>query len=121
VFGLDKNGIIDVAVNGRKLCRKLEDAAGDTKIRYEYSPESFTGTEPEFAIEVCEAVMDVVEPTPDNPIVLNLPATVECTRRTCTATSSSGSVARSSNRDSVISRCTRTTTAAVRSPLPSSA
>ncbi len=78
VFGLDKGGIIDVAVNGAKLCRKLEHAVGDTKIRYEYSPESFTLTEPEFAIEVCEAVMDVVEPTPDNPIVLNLPATVEC-------------------------------------------
>jgi 2-isopropylmalate synthase len=78
VFGLDKDGIIDVAVNGAKLCRKLEHAAGDTQIRYEYSPESFTLTEPEFAIEVCEAVMDVVEPTPDNPIVLNLPATVEC-------------------------------------------
>jgi 2-isopropylmalate synthase len=78
VFGLDKAGIIDVAVNGAKLCRKLEHAAGDTTIRYEYSPESFTLTEPEFAIEVCEAVMDVVEPTPDNPIVLNLPATVEC-------------------------------------------
>jgi 2-isopropylmalate synthase len=78
VFGLDRNGIIDVAVNGAKLCRKLEHAAGATAIRYEYSPESFTLTEPEFAIEVCEAVMDVVEPTPDNPIVLNLPATVEC-------------------------------------------
>ena len=78
VFGLDKAGILDVAVNGAKMCRKLEHAAGDTKIRYEYSPESFTLTEPEFAIEVCEAVMDVVEPTPDNPIVLNLPATVEC-------------------------------------------
>ena len=47
-------------------------------IRYEYSPESFTLTEPDFAIEICEAVMDVVEPTPDNPIILNLPATVEC-------------------------------------------
>ncbi len=78
VFGLDKAGIVDVAVNGAKLCRKLEHAAGDTVIRYEYSPESFTLTEPEFAIEVCEAVMDVIEPTPDNPIVLNLPATVEC-------------------------------------------
>ena len=79
VFGLDKEGIVDVAVNGAKLCRKLErDDAGDTAIRYEYSPESFTLTEPDFAIEICEAVMDVVEPTPDNPIILNLPATVEC-------------------------------------------
>src|SRR6476659_8262532 len=78
VFGLDKQGIIDVAVNGAKLCRKLEREMGDTVIRYEYSPESFTLTEPDFAIEVCEAVMDVCEPTPDNPIILNLPATVEC-------------------------------------------
>ena len=51
---------------------------GHTEIRYEYSPESFTLTEPEFAIEICEAVMDVVEPTPDKPLILNLPATVEC-------------------------------------------
>ncbi|MFT5978555.1 MAG: 2-isopropylmalate synthase, partial [Ilumatobacter sp.] len=49
-----------------------------TEIRYEYSPESFTLTEPDYAIEVCEAVMDVIAPTPDDPIILNLPATVEC-------------------------------------------
>jgi 2-isopropylmalate synthase len=78
VFGLDQAGIVDIAVNGAKLCRKLEEGMGDTRIRYEYSPESFTLTEPEFAIEVCEAVMDVVEPTADRPIILNLPATVEC-------------------------------------------
>jgi 2-isopropylmalate synthase len=78
VFGLDKQGIIDIAVNGAKLCRKLEDTIPNTQIRYEYSPESFTLTEPEFAIEVCHAVMDVVEPTPERPIILNLPATVEC-------------------------------------------
>ncbi|MCX6521095.1 MAG: 2-isopropylmalate synthase [Actinobacteria bacterium] len=78
VFGLDKQGIIDIAVNGAKLCKKLEETIPDTQIRYEYSPESFTLTEPEFAIEVCHAVMDVVEPTPEKPIVLNLPATVEC-------------------------------------------
>jgi 2-isopropylmalate synthase len=78
VFGLDRAGIVDIAVNGAKLCRKLEKGMGSTAIRYEYSPESFTLTEPEFAIEVCEAVMDVVEPTADRPIILNLPATVEC-------------------------------------------
>jgi 2-isopropylmalate synthase len=78
VFNLDKQGIIDIAVNGAKLCRKLEETIPDTHIRYEYSPESFTLTEPEFAIEVCHAVMDVVEPTPEKPIILNLPATVEC-------------------------------------------
>jgi 2-isopropylmalate synthase len=78
VFGLDKQGIVDIAVNAAKLCRKLEQTVPETVVRYEYSPESFTLTEPEFAIEICEAVMDVVEPTPDNPIILNLPATVEC-------------------------------------------
>jgi 2-isopropylmalate synthase len=78
VFGMDKEGIVDVAVNAARLCRKLEEEMGDTEIRYEYSPESFTLTEPDFAIEICEAVMDVVEPTPDRPLILNLPATVEC-------------------------------------------
>src|SRR5215510_12278636 len=77
VFGLDRAGITDIAVNAAKLCRKLEQGMGDSAIRYEYSPESFTGTEPEYALEVCEAVMDVIEPTPDRPIILNLPATVE--------------------------------------------
>ncbi len=78
VFGLDKQGIVDIAVNAAKLCRKLEDTVPTTAVRYEYSPESFTGTEPDFAVEICEAVMDVVEPTVDRKIVLNLPATVEC-------------------------------------------
>ena len=78
VFGLDKAGIVDIAVNAAKLCRKLEQTVPEVRIRYEYSPESFTLTEPEFAIEVCHAVMDVMEPTPESPIVLNLPATVEC-------------------------------------------
>ena len=78
VFGLDMDGIVDIAVNAARLCRKLEQTMGSTEIRYEYSPESFTLTEPEFAIRICEAVMDVVEPTPDRPLILNLPATVEC-------------------------------------------
>jgi 2-isopropylmalate synthase len=78
VFGLEKDGIVDIAVNAAKLCKKLEETVPITQIRYEYSPESFTLTEPDFAIEVCEAVMDVIDPTPDNPIILNLPATVEC-------------------------------------------
>jgi 2-isopropylmalate synthase len=78
VFGLDKQGIIDIAVNAAKLCRKLDETMGQTHIRYEYSPESFTLTEPDYAVEVCHAVMDVMEPTPDRPIILNLPATVEC-------------------------------------------
>jgi 2-isopropylmalate synthase len=78
VFGLDQQGIIDIAVNAARLARKLEATIPETAIRYEYSPESFTLTEPQFAIDICEAVMDIVEPTPDKPIILNLPATVEC-------------------------------------------
>jgi len=77
VFGLDKAGIMDIAVKAAELCRKFEPQLAGTELRYEYSPESFTGTEPDFAVEICEAVMDVIEPTPDKPMVLNLPATVE--------------------------------------------
>ena len=77
VFGLDKDGITDIAVNAARLCRKLEDTVPGTDVRYEYSPESFTGTELDYAVEICEAVMDVIEPTPDRTIILNLPATVE--------------------------------------------
>jgi 2-isopropylmalate synthase len=77
VFGLDKAGIIEIAVNAARLCRKFEDRLAGTEVRYEYSPESFTGTEPEFAVEICEAVMEVIEPTPERPIIINLPATVE--------------------------------------------
>ncbi len=78
VFNLDKAGIIDIAVNAARLCTKLEHTLEGTDVRYEYSPESFTLTEPEFALEVCHAVMDVIEPTPERPLILNLPATVEC-------------------------------------------
>jgi 2-isopropylmalate synthase len=77
VFGLDKPGIVDIAVNAARLCRKLEDTVSDTEVFYEYSPESYTGTEVEFAVEICEAVMDVIEPAPERKIILNLPATVE--------------------------------------------
>jgi 2-isopropylmalate synthase len=77
VFGLDEVGITDIAVNGAKRCVENEARMGDTVIRYEYSPESFTGTELPFAKQICESVMDVFKPTPENPLILNLPATVE--------------------------------------------
>ena len=77
VFGLDRTGIIEIAVNGAELCRKLAAQLIDTEIVWEYSPESFTGTELDFAQEICEAVMDVYEPDDDHPIILNLPGTVE--------------------------------------------
>jgi len=79
VFGLDKPGIVDIATSAAELARKLEHTIPDTIVRYEYSPESFTLTEPEFAVEICEAVMDIIEPdSQTRKIILNLPATVEC-------------------------------------------
>ena len=77
VFGLDYDGITQIAIDAARLARKLEDDVPGTAVRYEYSPESFTGTEIDYAVEICAAVMDVVEPEADRPIILNLPATVE--------------------------------------------
>ncbi|MDT7537246.1 MAG: 2-isopropylmalate synthase [Actinomycetota bacterium] len=78
VFGLDRDGVKDIAVQGAQWCKKYaEQLLPDTDVRWQYSPESFTGTELDYAVEVCEAVMDVWEPTPKRPVVLNLPATVE--------------------------------------------
>jgi 2-isopropylmalate synthase len=77
VFGLDKPGIVDIAVGGARLIRELATAMPESEIVYQYSPESFTGTELDFAVEICEAVMDVWRPTPENKTILNLPATVE--------------------------------------------
>jgi len=77
VFGLGKPGIVQIATDAARWCRELERTLPGTEIRYEYSPESFTGTEPEFALEICEAVMDVIQPTTQNKLIVNLPATVE--------------------------------------------
>ncbi len=77
VFGLDKAGITDIAVAGARQIRDLAAAMPETDVIYQYSPESFTGTELDYAVEVCEAVMDVWRPTPDKKVILNLPATVE--------------------------------------------
>ena len=77
VFGLDKDGITQIATDAAKLCRKLEETTPGSNIRYEYSPESFTGTEIDYAIEICAAVFDVIEPDADQKLIMNLPATVE--------------------------------------------
>ena len=77
VFGLDKPGIVDIAVSAAKLIRRLAAVMPETEVIYQYSPESFTGTELDFAVEICEAVMDVWRPTPERKVILNLPATVE--------------------------------------------
>ena len=77
VFGQDKEGIKKIAVDGAKLCKELVSTLPDTKISFEYSPESYTGTELEFALEVCNAVNDIWQPTPTHKSIINLPATVE--------------------------------------------
>ncbi|KAB2345588.1 2-isopropylmalate synthase [Actinomadura rudentiformis] len=77
VFGQDKDGITAIAVEGAKLCKKLADDMGETQIFFQYSPESFTGTELEYAVEICNAVNDVWQPTPERKTIVNLPATVE--------------------------------------------
>ncbi len=77
VFGLDEAGITDIAVRGAKLVKQLADANPETHWIFEYSPESFTGTELEFARDVCAAVIDTFESTPEHKMIINLPATVE--------------------------------------------
>jgi 2-isopropylmalate synthase len=77
VFRLDKDGVKKIATDAARICLEQESKVPGTEIRYEYSPESFTGTELEYALEVCEAVMDVIKPTPERKIIINLPATVE--------------------------------------------
>lgn len=77
VFDLDKAGIKQIAIEGAKLVRQLADEMPETHIQMEYSPESFTQTELDYACEVCAAVMEIWKPTTDNKIIINLPATVE--------------------------------------------
>lgn len=77
VFRSDREGIKQMAVDGAKLCKAAEHIAAGTEIYYEYSPESYTGTELEYAVEVCNAVLEVFEPTPERKVIINLPATVE--------------------------------------------
>ncbi len=77
VFKMNRKEIIGLAVEGARLIKEEASKYPETHFRYEYSPESFTGTELDFALEICEAVLDVWQPTPQDPVILNLPATVE--------------------------------------------
>ena len=77
VFGLDQDGIVDIAVQAARLCRKLEETIPETDVYYEYSPESYTGTELDFAVRICNEVIAVIDPRPDHKLIVNLPATVE--------------------------------------------
>jgi 2-isopropylmalate synthase len=78
VFGLDRAGITAIAVDAARMCQKYASIlTPDTEIYYEYSPESYTGTELEYALEICSAVIDALDPSVDRPLIVNLPATVE--------------------------------------------
>jgi len=77
VFGLDKNGVKQIATDGAEMVAEYAAKQTDTRWQFQYSPESFTGTEMDYAVEVCDAVCDIWQPTPENPTILNLPATVE--------------------------------------------
>ncbi|MBO0783195.1 MAG: 2-isopropylmalate synthase, partial [Ktedonobacteraceae bacterium] len=77
VFGLDKAGIVEIATRGTQLVKDLLPTVPDTEVIYQYSPESFALTEIDFSLEICEAVVDVWQPTPDKKIILNLPETVQ--------------------------------------------
>ena len=77
VFNQDKQGIMEIALAGARKCRSMESLIPETDVYYEYSPESYTGTELEYAVEVCNAVIEIIDPKPDHKMVINLPATVE--------------------------------------------
>jgi 2-isopropylmalate synthase len=77
VFRSDEQGVLDIALQGARWCREAEALVPGTEIFYEYSPESYTGTELEYAARVCNAVLEVFEPTPERKVIINLPATVE--------------------------------------------
>jgi 2-isopropylmalate synthase len=77
VFRTDKQGIIDIALEGARLCRLAEATVPEVDVHYEYSPESYTGTELEFALDISNQMVDALGGTPERPVILNLPATVE--------------------------------------------
>jgi 2-isopropylmalate synthase len=102
VFGLDKDGIKKIATDAAQLCLELVSTVPETKISFEYSPESYTGTELEFAVEVCNAVNDVWKPTPQWKTIMNLPATVEMATPNVYADSIEWMCRNLTNRESVI-------------------
>jgi len=102
VFGLDKNGIKKIATDGAQLCLDLVKTVPETKVSFEYSPESYTGTELEFAVEVCNAVNAIWKPTPQWKTIMNLPATVEMATPNVYADSIEWMCRNLENRESVI-------------------
>ncbi|NLT26986.1 MAG: 2-isopropylmalate synthase, partial [Microbacteriaceae bacterium] len=79
VFREDREGVKRIALEGVRMCKRFESIAEGTEIFYEYSPESYTGTELDYALEVCNAVIEEFDPTPERKLIINLPATVEMT------------------------------------------
>ena len=77
VFRTDRQGVIDIALEGVRLCREAERTIPQTAVFYEYSPESYTGTELDFALDICNQVIEAFDATPERPVIINLPATVE--------------------------------------------
>ena len=102
VFGLDKEGIKKIATDGAQICLDLMATVPETKISFEYSPESYTGTELEFAVEVCNAVNAIWKPTPTWKTIMNLPATVEMATPNIYADSIEWMCRNLDNRESVI-------------------
>ncbi|NLC35597.1 MAG: 2-isopropylmalate synthase, partial [Alcaligenaceae bacterium] len=102
VFNMSKEEVRQIAIEGTRLIKQFTSEHPETRWLYEYSPEVFSTTEPEFALEVCHAVMDVWQPTPDNKIVFNLPATVEATTPNMYADQIEWMHINVRNRDSVI-------------------
>ena len=102
VFGQDKEGITAIALHAAAKCKELESTVPGTQVFYEYSPESYTGTELEYALEVCNKVIEVIAPTPERKMVINLPATVEMATPNVYADSIEWMSRRLARRDSVL-------------------
>jgi 2-isopropylmalate synthase len=102
VFGLDRAGILEIAVRGARAIAARAAEMPQTAVRFEYSPESFTATEPDFAVEICDAVLDVWQPAPAAKVILNLPATVEMSTPNVYADQIEWFARRVSRRDSIV-------------------
>ncbi|NIJ03822.1 2-isopropylmalate synthase [Frigoribacterium faeni] len=102
VFRTDRQGIVDVALEGVRLCREAEKTVPETAVFYEYSPESYTGTELDFALDICNQVIEAFDATPERPVIVNLPATVEMATPNVYADSIEWMHRRLARRDSVI-------------------
>ena len=102
VFKADRDGVKQIAVDGAKMVADRISKCGADNLRLQYSPESFTGTELDYALDVCEAVMDIWQPTAENPTIINLPATVEMSTPNIYADQIEWMSRHFSNRDAVI-------------------